>query len=381
MTESAHEFDDGMDDSRRVLFLDQGFLKNRKGKPVHGVELFRLLLLPQLLQRGVRCTIWFDPSWRETVQERLGEDKNLRVLYTPGLGGTLPNALWAVASERERHDTIVYGDARRGMIPAMHLGATRKLGQRVLVFAHRRPHPRLLQMTRSLDFDVLCVSEFVAERYRNAGRSVDVFYGIPNSDRFHPTRAGERADGDGIISFCLLGRLPNISKGHELAIESYRMLDENIRSQCRLHLASFIEPTDLGIEGVVAHEWIRSDEVPAFLREMDVMLTLSSNETFSQAIVQGMLTGLPIIATRHPVFVEKLDTGGGVLVDRLPASISSAMAQLARDGAERRRMGVIARQTALYRYVWNTDIFIRKYLFPDGSCVSECEPSLRRGHH
>lgn len=350
---------------RRVLFLDQGFLKNRKGKPIHGVELFRLLLLPQLLDRGVACTVWFDPSWRETVQERLGEKENLQVRYTPGLGGTLPNALWAVASERDQHDTVVYGDARRGMIPAMHLGATRKLGERVLVFAHRRPHPRLLQLTRSLDYGVLCVSEFVAERFRKAGRSVDVFYGIPNADRFHPGESGDRAD-DAIISFCLLGRLPNISKGHELAVEAYQMLDEPTRSRCRLHLASFIEPTELGIDGVVAHNWIRSDEVPVFLRGMDVMLTLSSNETFSQAIVQGMLTGLPIIATRHPVFVEKLETGGGLLVDRSPASISSAMARLASDGMERARMGEIARETALSRYMWDTDIFIRRYLFPEG---------------
>ena len=348
--------------ARRVLFLDQGFLKNRKGKPIHGVELFRLLLLPQLLELGVECTVWFDPSWRETVRQRLGTHPLLRIRTTPGLGGTLTNALWAVGAERAGYDTVVFGDARRGMIPAMQLCDTRRLGEESLVFAHRRPHPRLLKLTRKLDYRVLAVSEFVAERFRKVGRAVDVYYGLPNAQQFFP-REESGSTQDGVIHFCLLGRLPNISKGHELAIEAYRSLDPGMRECCRLHLASFIEPTDLGIPGIVAHEWIASGDVPEFLRSMHVMLTLSSNETFSQAIVQGMLTGLPIIATPHPVFVEKLDTGGGVIVDRNAEAIGAAMARLASDAEMRRRMGHLARETALERYVWDTGRFVREHLF------------------
>lgn len=362
----SHDAPTGVDKplgrARRVLFLDQGFLKNRKGKPVHGVELFRLLLLPQLLDLGVECTVWFDPSWRETVLERLGEHPLLRVRTTPGLGGTLTNALWAIGAEKMGYDTVVFGDARRGMIPAMQLNKARALGERTLVFAHRRPHPRLLKLTRKLDYRVLAVSEFVAERFRKAGRAVDVYYGLPNASKFFPRDESGSAE-DGVINFCLLGRLPNVSKGHELAIEAYRLLDPDLKKRCRLHLASFIEPTDLGVPGIIAHEWIASGEVPEFLRSMDVMLTLSSNETFSQAIVQGMLTGLPIIATAHPVFVEKLDTGGGIVVERNAEAISDAMAQLANDAETRRMMGGIARETALERYVWDTGRFVSDYLF------------------
>jgi glycosyltransferase involved in cell wall biosynthesis len=93
------------------------------------------------------------------------------------------------------------------------------------------------------------------------------------------------------------------------------------------------------------------------------MLCPSRNETFSQAVVQGMLTALPVIASPLPVFTEKLDTGAGV-VCRTTEDFTNAMADLARHPEKRRRMGAIGRQTALERYAWDTDRFLDRYLFP-----------------
>jgi len=103
---------------------------------------------------------------------------------------------------------------------------------------------------------------------------------------------------------------------------------------------------------------------------MDIMLCLSRNETFSQAIVQGMLTGLPIIATPLPVYVEKLDTGAGVVCQDEDA-IVRAMVELANDADRRRAMGEAGRRTALNRYVWSTDEFIRRHLFPGQTPVPD----------
>jgi glycosyltransferase involved in cell wall biosynthesis len=108
------------------------------------------------------------------------------------------------------------------------------------------------------------------------------------------------------------------------------------------------------------------DRVGELLREMDVMLALSTRETFSQAIVQGMLAGLPVIASPLPVYEEKLDTGAGV-VARTTAEVADAMASLARDPQRRRAMGAAGRETALQRYVWDTDVFIRRHLFPENA--------------
>jgi glycosyltransferase involved in cell wall biosynthesis len=159
--------------------------------------------------------------------------------------------------------------------------------------------------------------------------------------------------------------MPNHYKGHDTAIAAFRSLPDDVRRNAELHLASFITPTTIDEPGVVAHNWTPAHAVPGFLRRMDVMLTPSRNETFSQAIVQGMLTGLPVVATPLPVFTEKLDTGAGI-VCRTTEEFTAAMTQLARDPAERRRMGRLGRQTALERYAWSTDRFLDLYLFPSG---------------
>jgi glycosyltransferase involved in cell wall biosynthesis len=109
-------------------------------------------------------------------------------------------------------------------------------------------------------------------------------------------------------------------------------------------------------------------ELPDLLRTMDVMVVPSRDEevmreTFSQAMVQGMLSGLPVIANDLPVLTEKLDQGGGLVV-RSVKEMSEAMDKLAGDPVLRRRLGEEARRTALARYVWDTEAFVDKFLFP-----------------
>ena len=86
-------------------------------------------------------------------------------------------------------------------------------------------------------------------------------------------------------------------------------------------------------------------------------------ETFSQAMVQGMLSGLPVLANDLPILTEKLDQGGG-LVFRTPAELTGLMARLLADAPLRERLGGEARATALARYVWDTARFARTYLEP-----------------
>ena len=109
-----------------------------------------------------------------------------------------------------------------------------------------------------------------------------------------------------------------------------------------------------------------SRDTPDFLRTLDVLLVPStSHETFSQAIVQGMLTGLPVVARDLPVLAEKLDAGGGIVAPDVPA-MTGAMVRLATEPATRAAMGAAARATALDRYVWSTGRFLRDYaLAPD----------------
>lgn len=347
----------------RVLFLDQGMLKDRKGKPIHGIELFRFHLIKQLLEAGVDVTVAFDASWKQAVRSYFG-DSPPRCIWSPRLRGTITNATWAVigARFRGRFDVVSFGNVGRGILPAMSLAQRIGLGARYLGFVHRRVQQRVARAIAKGGFPVIAVSEHVAVPLRDAGvQKLTVTYGLPNASLFHPPESGQPGKQDGTVRFVLLGRLPNVSKGWERAIECYKTLPPDVQARCELHLASFIKPTKIDVPGVVCHPWLRSDEVPDLLREMDVLLALSSNETFSQAIVQGMLTALPIVATPLDVYVEKLDTGGGVVCET-DQQIIDAMTTLAEDAQQRTEMGTIARQTATERYEWRTQDFIRRFL-------------------
>ena len=72
---------------------------------------------------------------------------------------------------------------------------------------------------------------------------------------------------------------------------------------------------------------------------------------------------LGISATGLPVYVEKLDTGGGIVAGTTE-EIRNAMVRLAGDAALRREMGEKGRATALERYVWDTEGFVREHLLP-----------------
>jgi len=362
---------------KSVLIIDQGFLKSRHGKPVHGVELFRLHLVRQLLERGVRVTFAVDPSWKPALREHLGEHQP-DLLITP-LVGVTPNAIFAVVAAwlrgHRKTDAVLLGNICRGLLPAAWLMKALRLGRRRLAMAHRPPRGsgRGARLTASVDMDILAVSEYVAAFYRAAGdpKRVRVYYGIPNADRFHPKSDEQRdeSSNDDVSSPCrfiLLGRLPNASKGADVALEAFESLPESVRARCELHLVAYIHEPPAHPAGVVAHQWTPSNRVPDQLREMDVMLALSSDETFSQAIVQGMLTGLPIVATSLPVYVEKMDTGAGIVADE-PQAIAEAMERLLQDADLRRAMGAEGRRVALERYVWDTDRFLDEHLFRDAA--------------
>ena len=112
------------------------------------------------------------------------------------------------------------------------------------------------------------------------------------------------------------------------------------------------------------------DGVPDLLRRMDVMIVPSRDEgfmreTFCQSMVQGMLTGLPVLVNDLPILTEKLDRGGGRIA-ATAEELAGAMEELAGDAALRARLGAEGRATALERYVWDSDWFVDEMLFPDG---------------
>ncbi len=96
---------------------------------------------------------------------------------------------------------------------------------------------------------------------------------------------------------------------------------------------------------------VRPDVLP-FYRLFDVVVLPSRGEGLSQALLEAMALGLPVVASRAGGNVEVLRHGeDGLLVPpRDPAAFRGALERLLADPGLRRRLGERARRTARERY-------------------------------
>ncbi|MEM7229952.1 MAG: glycosyltransferase family 4 protein [Planctomycetota bacterium] len=359
----------------RVLFLAPSFLSRRAHKPVRGVEIFDLHLLDQLSRRGIQLTVPAERYWNRVFAERIPQ-ATFDTFFFPGPRKCgIPGIISAIALRRRPFDLIVLGNNARGLLWGLPLLRPKKRGTRILVLAHRGTREDFLDAVHDYDMEVIAVSDLVAETFRANGREprrLETYYGIPNADVFPPPPDGHRlSDRDGIVRFGVLGKLDSPQKGADEAIAAYLALPDAVRHRAELHLASYVSPPTDAPAGVVMHPWIPTPETPAFLHTLDVYVASSKiQETFGQSVVQAMLTGLPIIATPLRAHVEKLDDGGGIIVDDVEA-MTDAMQHMILNSDERKRTGERAMQTARDRYVWDADVFIERYLRSASPSASE----------
>jgi glycosyltransferase involved in cell wall biosynthesis len=342
-----------------VLFLEKAFLRSPPD-PLRGVELFDLRLIAEMQCAGRSLVVPIHEGWRPIVSSRAIGDA-AKFLYASG-SGAWGGLAWAVRLRAHRCRAIFLANVSNGLIPLLHLLRWRRAAERLVLLAHRTATPRFLRAIRKWPSWIVAVNEAIANQFREAGHPrVAVDYGIMDAERFHPDSPTPHAR----TRFVVLGALENAWKGADTAIDAFRRMPDTVRAGCELHLASFLKPPALDVPGVVAHPWMPADSIPAFLREMDVMICPSRDEhimreTFSQAMVQGMLTGLPVLASDLPIFREKLDAGGGFIFSDA-ADLSEKMARLARNSDLRAALGREGRATALARYCWDTPRFLARY--------------------
>lgn len=125
--------------------------------------------------------------------------------------------------------------------------------------------------------------------------------------------------------------------------------------------ASLIERAgQLGIAGNVKFLGSRTD-VPSLLRLADVGVLSSHEEGFSNAVLEGMAAGLPMVVTDVGGNAEAVLDGetGYVVPPRDPARLGQALLAVARDG-DRARMGARGRQRV-------------QNLFTVGACLRQYE--------
>lgn len=350
----------------RILFADKVFLRSGKELPLRGVELFNFMLIRDLLDLGHEMHVLAVATWADRLGAALGPRPcHLHRVRDTGIGA-LTGLTAAAGTGIPAVDVLLLGNVGKTLIPCVRVLKRKQRFQRCVLIANREATPAFVRMIAGLPGHVLAVNAVIAEPFRLAGHgNVHVDYGVTDAERFFPARPSE-TDADPLVHFVVLGMLDNAWKGADTAVDAFRRLSAPVRARSVLHLASYQVRPSFPEENIRPYPWMDLDEIPGLLRRMDVMIVPSRDEgvmreTFSQSVVQGMLTGLPVIVSDLPILKEKVDQGGGFVfqdVDRLV----ELMATMVEDAARRRRVGEAARAIALDRYVWDTASFAEKYL-------------------
>jgi glycosyltransferase involved in cell wall biosynthesis len=99
--------------------------------------------------------------------------------------------------------------------------------------------------------------------------------------------------------------------------------------------------------------WVRPEEMPELLRKFDVLLVPSVwPEPFSRAVLEGMISGLVVVATRTGGTPEIImnEENGLLFIPNDPEDLAKKIAHLVDDPKSRNQMGHAGRQTILERF-------------------------------
>jgi glycosyltransferase involved in cell wall biosynthesis len=349
--------------SESILFLEKVFTRRRHG-PVRGVELFNFRLIRDLLALGYRVSVPVHRDWQSAFDDFFGPEGPER-LPLPRLGhNALSVPALFIRVKSRTWDHLILANVAKALGPALRGLYKRKQVADGVLIAHREADESFVELVKDLGLRTTAVNEVIADPFRKAGCArTAVQYGIMDSDRYVPGNSPSDKD---TVDFCVLGALDNAWKGSDTAIEAFLFLSDELQARCRLHLASFSTPIESPHPSIIVHPWMPAEEIPDLLRSMDIQIVPSRDEevmreTFSQVMVQGMLTGLPQIVHDLPILTEKLDDGGG-LIFKTPAELARHMEILALDADLRKRLGTEAQRTARARYIWNTATWAKQWL-------------------
>ncbi len=180
--------------------------------------------------------------------------------------------------------------------------------------------------------------------------SIDV---IPNGielDRFFPAGTAEKSK---TLRLLTVGRL-SVTKRVEMLIDAVEILH---RAACKLHLTivgggqmeqqfrKIVTERELG-DVIEITGRMDSEKMPEVYRQNNIFISASMQEGMSNAMLEAMSSGLPIVTTRCEGLAELID-GNGLIVEQDSAEeIAKAVKKLADDPQLYKRMSTAARKQA-----------------------------------
>lgn len=199
---------------------------------------------------------------------------------------------------------------------------------------------------------------------------------IPNGvdlGRFAPGRAQPTGDepyaGSKPLRLLTVGRL-SVTKRLGLLIEMMEVLrQEGVSARLTMVGGGALEAElrrslgEKNLRDVVTILGRRDgDQMPDLYRRHDVLVSASAQEGMSNAMLEAMASGLPIVTTRCEG-VDELIVDNGIVVDAAqPGSLAEAVRTLRDDLALRQKMSVAARRQA-ERFGWDrvTQAYLQLY--------------------
>lgn len=359
-------------------------------------ETFMLRLVDGLARRGIQVTL--------AVHERPGSEwpaaPNVDYLWTPPWGDSGARGLWQTSRALGAALRRSPGATRQLLAeppPAGSAAGTAAMLHRYLPFAGRRwdvvyfpwntmaityrpllergpaviscrgtqinvtPHnPERAEIraglpdTFRLASAVHCVSAAIRDEAAQYGldpAKAVVIHPAVDPERFHP--ADRPAPPGGPLRIVTTGGLL-WGKGYEYALSALRrLLDRGV--DARLEIIGGGEERqrllytihDLELENhVIWRGPLPPEGVLERLQAADVFLLASLSEGLSNAVLEGMACGLPVVTTAVGGMPEAVSDGveGFLVPPRDPAALAGALAMLAARPALRREMGAAARR-------------------------------------
>jgi glycosyltransferase involved in cell wall biosynthesis len=158
----------------------------------------------------------------------------------------------------------------------------------------------------------------------------------------------------------VVGMVANLHtyKGHVQIVEVAATLRAEGRS-CALLFVGRDADAAAAVRRAVTHARLENvvftgarPDVSEMLRLMDVFVSASHEEGFSNSILEAMASGRAIVATSVGGTPEQIEDGvtGFVVPPRDPVALSAAVGRLLGDSALRRRFGEAARKKAVERF-------------------------------